>query len=61
MVECLVWDQDAARSSRVTSITFIKSYNLKLHFGDLRIDNTNKKQDNDLEKYRIATFLVDVT
>jgi len=30
-------------------------------FGDLRIDNTNKKQDNALEKYRIATFLVAVT
>jgi len=28
---------------------------------NLRINNTNKKQDNALEKYRIATFLVAVT
>jgi len=35
--------------------------NIDVSFSDLRINNTNKKQDNALEKYRIATFLVDVT
>jgi len=35
--------------------------NVAARFGDLRINNTNKKQDNALEKYRIATFLAAVT
>jgi len=30
-------------------------------FSDLRTDNSNKKQDNALEKYRITTFLAAVT
>ena len=31
------------------------------NISDLRINNTNKKQDNALEKYQVTTFLVAIT